>query len=172
MMLQTFVQGISHSAPHPEDIVADLPVNIVGRFLSSIIRSDTSQGPSSLLLVTPQVSVSQTLIPRYLGKRLTLHSVHYFTPKDIFQLIFTIFDHVPKSFQLLHCTPNTSKQQLELFFDRITHWKGFRYLVMGVNYLPNELQEVKLSSRKIAFLVRIEIHCYCIQITDACTEVL
>ena len=74
--------------------------------------------------------------------KLTLHSVHNFTPLQMFKLIFTVFDSVPNSFQLLQCSSNTSRQQLDLFFDRLMHWKQFHYLVIGVNYLPNELQEV------------------------------
>ena len=177
--LQAFVQGNPPSDLH-QDIVAALPVKIVGRFLSTIIKNVSGKEATSLLSLLPaatHLSMSQTILPVYMGSRLTLHSVHNFTHMQLFQLIFTVFDGVPNSFQLLQCSSNTSRQQLDLFFDRLMHWKQFHYLVMGVNYLPNESQEVDihilLNMRLIIveFTVNVITFVNAYKIVDACTEV-
>ena len=173
--LQEFVQDNASSDSDCQGIVPGLPVSIVGRFVSRIVRNASGKGPTSLLTLlpaAPQLSPLWTIIPVYMGSKLTLHSVHNFTPMQMFQLIFTVFDSVPNSFQLLQCSPNTSRQQLDLFFDRIIQWKQFHYLVMGVNYLPNELQEVNIEKN---FIICCQTSCYCFnvnKIADACTEVL
>lgn len=121
-----------------------LPVEIVGNFLQKIVMEKSSQGPVSLLPASPIANIaSPTRIEFCLGNELTLHSVHGLSPKEMLRLIFTVFSCVPKSYQLLKCSANTSRRQLAFFFNRIEQWPDLHYLIIGVNYLSNDLQEVQ-----------------------------
>ena len=116
-----------------------LPVEIVGLFLQKVIMERFDQDPVSILPCLSSKKLERSL---QIDSRFTLHSVHNFTPEQMLQLIFTVFKCVPKSFQLLKCSTSTTRQQLELFFNRIIQWRGIQYLIIGVDCLSNELQEV------------------------------
>ena len=113
----------------------NLPVKVVGKFLRSVFASHP---PNFLYPITP--SPIPAILP--MNSKFTLHSVHNLNPLQMLELIFTVFDGVPNSFQIFQCTPNTTKQHLDIFFDRAFHWNDLQYLLLGVNYLLNELQEV------------------------------
>ena len=119
----------------------NLPVKVVGNFLRSVFAN---LSPNILY----PISLSQpTPIPALpMNSKFTLHSVHSLNPFQMLLLIFAVFDGVPNSFQIFQCTPNTIKQHLDIFFDRVFHWSHHQYLLLGVNYLHNELQEVYLCA--------------------------
>ena len=56
--------------------------------------------------------------------------------------VFSIFNGLPQSFQLLRCSFSTSEDDVELFFDRIDNFPAFQYLLLGVNLLSLEVQQV------------------------------
>lgn len=115
----------------------------MGNFLKCLSDNCLKQGLEMTL------STHSTNLPISKGSTLnksilTLHSVHKLIPMEILRLVFTIFECVPYSFQLFHCSPNTTEQQLELFFNGLVLWENFRYLIIGVDELSNELQEVAI----------------------------
>ena len=142
----------------------NLPVKVVGNFLRSVFAHDFL--PPAICLyaanVSPQPTRSHDSLPTTPhGNKFTLHAVHNFTPLQMLQLIFTVFHGVPNSFQIFQCTPDTTEQQLNMFFDRAFHWSGIRYLLLSVNYLRNELQEVYYNYTQSLLIKRLS----CI---DAC----
>ena len=114
-------------------------MEIVGPFLHKVIMEKSDQEPVSILVSLSSMKLEMSL---QIDSRFMLHSVHGFTPEQMLELIFTVFQCVPKSFQLFKCSTSTTKQQLELFFNRIEQWKAIQYLIIGVDCLSNELQEV------------------------------
>lgn len=119
------------------------PLELVGQFLQHLFKCPPEQAPTSLLSSTeksPRLSISRPL----LMTPFILHSLLDFTRKDVVRLIFSIFqDALPASYQVLRCSRQTRTEELELFFTRIDQWDKQRYLILGVNLLPNELQEVQ-----------------------------
>ena len=122
-----------------EKSLVTLPVKVVGDFLHSIFANDCLP-PAIRLYATFPLHSEVPAVPH--RNKFTLHAVHNFIPLQMLQLIVTVFDGVPNSFQIFQCTQNTTEQQLDIFFDRAFHWNDLRYLLLGVNYLHNELQEV------------------------------
>ena len=136
------MQGVLHNIPSQDSSVncaENLPVKVVGKFLRRIFANL----PVNICLY-PKIPTQPIPMPAILPmkSKFTLHSVHNLNPLQMLQLIFTVFDGVPNSFQIFQCTLNTTKQHLDIFFDRAFHWSNFQYLLLGVNYLHNELQEV------------------------------
>ena len=98
----------------------NLPVKVVGNFLRSIFAHDFLPPAICLYAVntSPQAAkVQDSLLAAPHRNKFTLHAVHNFTPLQMLQLIFTVFDGVPNSFQIFLCTPDTTEQQLNMFFD-------------------------------------------------------
>ena len=118
---------------------------MVGQFLQCLFEYSAEQAPTSFVSCTDHsLGLSAVGPPPLLVTPFILHSLLDFTRKDVVRLIFQIFqDPLPASYQLLHCSRKTRQEDLELFFTRIDQWKNHRYLIVGVNLLPNELQEVK-----------------------------
>ena len=141
MAIYTFNEFLQDYLPIRDltaNIAVNLPVKVVGNFLRSVF---SNLSPNILYPITPSQPTSMpAVLP--MNSKFTLHSVHNLNPLQMLQLIFTVFDGVPNSFQILQCSPNTTKQHLDIFFDRAFHWSDLKYLLLGVNYLHNELQEV------------------------------
>ena len=72
---------------------------------------------------------------------LFLHSCPEYDQKQLVQLIVNIYKGVPESFEVFHCRPNSTEEQLSLFLKRAES-NIRRYLVLEVNKLPLKLQEV------------------------------
>ena len=142
----TILQGVLHNFTSQDSSIncaENLPVKVVGKFLRSIFANL----PLKICLY-PIIPTRPIPMPAILpmNSKFTLHSVHNLNPLQMLQLIFTVFHGVPNSFQIFQCTLNTTKQHLDIFFDGAFHWSDFqehfKYLLLGVNYLHNELQEV------------------------------
>ena len=146
-VLDVVLYHLQHHLPDRVLIENNLPVEVVGKFLHSIFEDDLLLPAIRLYAIVPPQAAnhSNVQVPAmpHMNK-FTLHAVHDFTPLQMLQLILTVFDGVPNSFQIFQCTPNTTEQQLDIFFDRAFHWNDLWYLLLGVNYLRNELQEVYL----------------------------
>ena len=136
IILQSVLRNMPASIKTDE---VNLPVKVVGKFLHSIFENGAL--PPAIRLYAVNVSLQPVQI--HDKHKFTLHSVHNkFSPLQMLQLIFTVFDGAPNSFQIFQCTPDTTEQLLNIFFDRVFHWSGMQYLLLNVNYLHNELQEV------------------------------
>ena len=153
------LQGVLHHLPvkvSSENSLLNLPVKVVGNFLHSIFANEFLPPAICLYAVIPLHNNVPTA-PHV--NKFTLHAVHNSTPLQILQLILTVFDGVPNSFQIFQCTSNTTEQQLDIFFDRAFHWNDLWYLLLGVNYLHNELQEVlSFASNNLYLISRLVMH--------------
>ena len=68
-----------------------------------------------------------------------------FTNMELIRLIFWIFgNEFPYPFQLFRCSSSTTKDDLELLFQRINKYSDFKYLIFGVNQLLMEVQQVSV----------------------------
>ena len=77
---------------------------------------------------------------------ISLISAFDYSNLDLIRLIYWSFDErFPLFCQLFRCSSNTSKEDVELFFDRIDHFPQPKYLVLGINLIRNDLQQVSLS---------------------------
>ena len=151
MLICIILQGVLCNLPplFSTDKV-NLPVKVVGNFLRSVFANDFLPPAICLYSIVPPQPANHNnrqvpALPHV--NKFTLHAVHDFTPLQMLQLILTVFDGVPNSFQIFQCTSNTTEQQLDIFFDRALHWSDIRYLLLGVNYLHNELQEVQKKKK-------------------------
>ena len=72
-----------------------------------------------------------------------LHSCKGYTQSQLLRLIITIYGGVPEAFEVFHCRPTTTEEDLGLFLNpRRATKRPFQYLILEVNCLPYELQEV------------------------------
>ena len=71
-----------------------------------------------------------------------LFTASNFSNFDKIRAICSIFNGLPKCIQLLRCSPSTSKDDIELFFDRINNYPSLKYLLLGVNLLSLDMQQV------------------------------
>ena len=73
----------------------------------------------------------------------TLHIGLEFSQTQLVLLILQMYNGLPEAFEVLHCTPHTTEQDIQLFMRRIkiTEYSR-RYLVLEVDVLPFHLQEV------------------------------
>ena len=70
-----------------------------------------------------------------------LHQLHGVTEKNILMYIIALYKRIPKPFELLRCHSETSKEDVELFLQRVRIFPSI-YVVVEVNLLPTYLQEV------------------------------
>ena len=74
-----------------------------------------------------------------------LHSAFGYSQSQLIRLILGIYGGPPGAFEVLHCKPSTTEQELKLFMKRIAQHPR-QYLVLEVNNLPYQLQEVGKTS--------------------------
>ena len=76
-------------------------------------------------------------------RHFTLHYVPGFTHDLQIQLLFDILQRIPLPFQLFHCTINTTAEEIELFFQRMTLFSDHKYIIFSTNQLSSDIQEVR-----------------------------
>ena len=106
----------------------------VGNFLTSVMDE-----LKTALLFTTSLNVQLNPDP----VNVSLISAHNYTNLKITKLIYQVFDgKFPWYFQLFRCSLSTTVEEIELFFDRIDHFPQYKYLVLGIDLIKNELQQV------------------------------
>ena len=130
------------SKPHLFGIqiqVAITPMHQVGRFLAALFK-DSKLSTSSLKQrrnISPfsrQMSQQSTHI---------LHACQNFTPSQLIRTVIGIFGGVPEPFEVFHCRPTVTEEELRLFLNPTRATKQpFQFLILEVNKLPYHLQEV------------------------------
>ena len=114
----------------PAENCSDLPAaEVVGAFLHHLWPN------ASLFEHLPSCHSKST-------SSFKLFTVYNFSNFDKLRAIYSIFNGLPKSFQLMRCTLSSSKEDIEIFFDRINCFPHFQYLLLGVNLLSLEVQQV------------------------------
>ena len=70
-----------------------------------------------------------------------LHYCPGYSQAQLIRLIVSIYDGVPEAFEVFHCRPSSTEEELGLFLKRAAK-HPLQYLVLEVNRLPFKLQEV------------------------------
>ena len=72
------------------------------------------------------------------------HLLHYcpaYSQDQLIRLIVSIYNGVPEAFEVFHCYPSSTEEELDLFMKRVAK-HPLQYLILEVNRLPFRLQEV------------------------------
>ena len=72
---------------------------------------------------------------------LLLHYCPGYSQAQLICLIVSIYDGVPEPFEVFHCQPSSTEEELSLFLKRVAKHPR-QYLILEVNRLPFRLQEV------------------------------
>ena len=72
---------------------------------------------------------------------LVLHYCPGYTQAQLIRLIVSIYNGVPEAFEVFHCHPSSTEEDLGLFLKRVAK-HPLQYLILKVNQLPFKLQEV------------------------------
>ena len=72
-----------------------------------------------------------------------LHYCPRYSQAQLIQLIVSIYDGVPETFEVFRCHPSSTKEELSLFLMRVAKHR-LKYLILDVNRLPFILQEVRM----------------------------
>ena len=121
----------------------DPPVRIVGGFLKNLFEEH---------LLPHRCQVTSPLRPRSITASLSvaqefvqlLHFCPNYTQDRLIRVIVGLYDGVPESFEVFHCRPTTTEEELNLFLKRASKYP-LQYLILEVNKLPYKLQEVSMQ---------------------------
>ena len=120
--------------------MTDPPVRIVGAFLNFLFRDHIlphrcrPSSPPRLRSITSSLSISHEFVQ-------LLHFCPGYTQDGLLRVIVGLYNGVPESFEVFHCRPNTTEEELNLFLKRASK-HPLQYLILEVNKLPYKLQEV------------------------------
>jgi len=115
------------------------PMHLVGAFLSALF------GNSDLSTNSLKHRRANTGLTRTLSQHSShiLHSCQHFTSSQLIRTIISVFGGVPEPFEVFHCRPTVTEEELRLFLNlKRTTKLPFQYLILNVNKLPYQLQEV------------------------------
>lgn len=114
-------------------------MHVVGRFLGMLFNNHTLPKRCGEGFSRPR-SVSRLSIstePTQL-----LHYCPRYSQTQLVRLIVSIYDGVPEAFEVFHCRPSSTEEELGLFLKRAAK-HPLQYLILEVNRLPFKLQEVQ-----------------------------
>ena len=121
---------------------SDPPVRIVGAFLSSLFQDH---------LLPHRCQITSPLRPRSITASLSmvqdfvqlLHFCPDYSQDRLVRVIVGLYNGVPESFEVFHCRPTTTEEELNLFLKRASKYP-LQYLILEVNKLSYKLQEVSI----------------------------
>ena len=70
-----------------------------------------------------------------------LHYCPRYSQAQLIHLIVSIYSGVPEAFEVFHCHPSSTEEELSIFLKRVARYP-LHYLILKVNLLPFKLQEV------------------------------
>ena len=70
-----------------------------------------------------------------------LHYCPRYSQAQLIRLIVSIYNGVPEAFEVFHCHPSSTEEELSLFLKRVAK-HPLQYLILKVNRLPFKMQEV------------------------------
>ena len=118
------------------------PMYIVAHFLDLLFKDHSLPRRSSEPVVQRHRSLTSMSFARNSSQ--LLHYCPGYSQEQLVRLIISVYSGVPESFEVFHCRPTTTEEELGLFFKRATKYP-LKYLVLEVNRLPFKLQEVRHS---------------------------
>ncbi len=88
-----------------------------------------------------------------------LHKAPGYNQNQLIRLIVEIYGGPPEAFEVLHCRPTTSEQELKLFIKRISKHPSRKYVILEVNSMPYQLQEVHMYVyQRVFMLIRLSTY--------------
>ena len=105
-------------------------------------------------VATDQVVLCESMIPaRTVDQEKPcfhhIHKYHSVSDLEIMSLLISLYSdkpfHIPHNTEILHCTPTTGEEEIELFLKRTEQFPDFIYSLIKVNLLPTNLQEKIVS---------------------------
>lgn len=114
------------------------PMHVVGRFLGTVFNNHSLPKRCGEGLSRPR-SVSRLSFSPEPSQ--LLHYCPGYSQAQLIRLIVSIYDGVPEAFEVFHCRPSSTEEELGLFLKRAAK-HPLQYLVLEVNRLPFKLQEV------------------------------
>ena len=111
---------------------------VTGEFLNCILVKTPSKHVKQIPVLNWKKSHDQISAAPF-----TMYTSVDFTNMELVRLIFWIFENeFPLPFQLFRCSSLSTNEDLVLFFQRVDMYPNFKYLIVGVNHLPMEVQQV------------------------------
>ena len=116
------------------------PMDVVGSFLRELFNQEHMQ--RCIQPMCYRRGFDSNIIHHVSSKPVNfLHSAFGYSQSQLIRLVLGIYGGPPGTFEVLHCKPLTTEQELKLFMERVAHHPR-QYLVLEVNHLPYQLQEV------------------------------
>ncbi len=121
-----------------------LPMDVAGSFLEELFKQ---QHISSCLLPKYYQRNSDSEFTRHFSSKAvnTLHCTPNYSQSQLIRLVLGIYGRPPSAFEVFHCKPSTTEQELKLFVERVAQHPQ-QYIVLEVNHLPCQLQEVSKTN--------------------------
>ena len=113
-------------------------MHVVGRFLGTVFNNHSLPKRCGEGLSRPR-SVSRLSFSPEPSQ--LLHYCPGYSQAQLIRLIVSIYDGVPEAFEVFHCRPSSTEEELGLFLKRAAK-HPLQYVVLEVNRLPFKLQEV------------------------------
>ena len=153
-------QELLASRPHNDS--GSTPMHIVGAFLAALF-SNFELSSYSLKKRRTSSAVTQSMTAQCTK---VLYSCPGFTQSQLLRLIIQTYGGAPEVFEVFHCRPTTTEEELQLFlnYKRATK-RPFQYLILEVNKLSYPLQEVSTGAGSLGAVL---VHSSMI-ITCTCT---
>ena len=116
------------------------PMHVVGDFLRMVFNNHSLPNRCGKGLTQPRSISQHSFSPE---PTQLLHYCPGYTQAQLIQLIVSIYDGVPESFEVFRCHPSSTEEDFNLFLKRVTKHPQ-QYLILEVNRLPFTVQEVRL----------------------------
>ena len=94
-----------------------------------------------------QFTVESPKCQRHESVKRNSNYIHlYILTKPTYYIMYSsamkLLKKAPVSFQVLPCTSLTTMEMISLFFLRAKYYQHYKYVIVGINNLPSNLQEV------------------------------
>ena len=116
-------------------------MDVVGSFLHHLFSLEDAK--HWLLPICSSSRYSETIQSSASSSQLVsvLHCATDYTQSMLIRLVLEIYSGPPEAFEIFHCKPETSEQEVKLFMKRMSHYPR-QYLILEINRLPYQRQEV------------------------------
>ena len=104
------------------------PAECVGAYLDMVFENK-------------ELSLSSGEISHLYRSNAVVHECHNYDSEQLIKYLFMLYERIPESYEILSCTPHTTKDDIELFFQRIEYFPR-HYSLLKVDELSSSLQEV------------------------------
>ena len=114
-------------------------MHVVGEFLGMVFNNHSLPKRCGESLTQSQ---SITRLSLSTEPTQMLHYCPGYSQAQLIRLIVFIYNGVPEAFEVFHCHPTSTEEEVDLFMKRVAK-HPLQYLVLEINRLPFKLQEVR-----------------------------